>query len=195
MAQELLRGKSMTHLYRHDLESLFYIMLLMAARYTIGPTEGGPDTEGEFQVVRREGMRPHQSWLDTQDDHLLGYLKFSFISDRLPMNLSPAFEDFRPWLIDLRKDFANGFNYKYYQPSNRQQPRWRRKQAGRSVGGTTPTPVPSDDERLGGNVEYPSIVEPTRYLKGELEGLIIRYETTALPSPATPTGVDVQADT
>ena len=32
MAQELLKGTSHLYLYRHDVKSLFYIMLLMSAR-------------------------------------------------------------------------------------------------------------------------------------------------------------------
>lgn len=40
MAHELLIGTSDVHLYRHDLESLFYIMLLMSARHTIEPPKG-----------------------------------------------------------------------------------------------------------------------------------------------------------
>ena len=35
MAQELLRGLSPLHLYRHDVESLFYVMLLVSARHSI----------------------------------------------------------------------------------------------------------------------------------------------------------------
>jgi hypothetical protein len=50
------------------------------------------------------------------------------------------------------------------------------KPAGGSGGGA---PVPFDDETLGGRVDYSAFIEPTRYLKGELEGLVIRYETTS----------------
>jgi hypothetical protein len=46
-----------------------------------------------------------------------------------------------------------------------------------------PSPVPFDNETLGGYVDYYAIIEPTRYLKGELEGLVIRYETPLPPLP------------
>ena len=51
-------------------------------------------------------------------------------------------------------------------------------------GGVTPDPVPFDDETLGGCVDYSSIIELTKYLKGELEGLIVRYgNKSPLPTP------------
>ena len=49
MAHELLRGTSVLHLYRHDLESLFYIMLLTAACHTIGT----PEREDKPRVILR----------------------------------------------------------------------------------------------------------------------------------------------
>ena len=41
MAQELLNGTSSTHLYRHDVESFFYIMLIMCGRRTFCVVDGG----------------------------------------------------------------------------------------------------------------------------------------------------------
>ena len=108
MAYELLKGTSTIHLYRHDLESLFYIMLLMGARHTIAPAKGGPDTKGKSQVVMLEGTRPYQAWFDTRPYTTLGALKQGFISDKPAIELSPAFEDFRLWLEDLRRGFSVG---------------------------------------------------------------------------------------
>jgi len=191
MAQELLQGTSVTHLYRHDLESLFYIMLLMGARHTIAPAKGGPDTKGKSQVVKREGTRPYQTWFDTRLYTTLGSIKQCFIWNRTAIELSPAFEDFRLWLEDLCYDFSEGFQYKHHHLKTR-PPLWRQGPAGGSAGRVTPAPVPFDNKTLGGHVDYSSIIEPTRYLKGELEGLIIRYDTTPPPLP-TLTGA-VQAD-
>jgi hypothetical protein len=36
--------------------------------------------------------------------------------------------------------------------------------------------APFDDETMGGYVQYSSFIEPVRYLKGELKGLIVRYD-------------------
>jgi hypothetical protein len=44
-----------------------------------------------------------------------------------------------------------------------------------------------DDETLGGHVDYSALIDPVRRLKGELEGLIIRYD----PSISTPTDDEV----
>jgi len=178
MAHELLLGASTTHLYRHDLESLFYIMLLMGARHTIVPAKGGLDTKGTVQVVMREGTRPYQTWFNAHPYTMLGSAKRIFISTRTAIELSPAFEDFRLWLEDLRFDFSRGFTRKDLHSEN-QLPLWRRRPAGGSAGGVTPAPVPFDDETLGGHVDYSSIIESTRYLQGELEGLIIHYDTTS----------------
>ena len=176
MAFELLKGIGTTHLYRHDLESLFYVMLLTTTRHTISPTKGG--------VVMREGIRPYQEWFDEQRYNALGSFKWAFLSfEKKPIDLSPAFEEFRPWLRALHYVFSVGFRHKISQEE--EQPPWMLGSAEGSVPGATPTPAPFDDETLGGFVHYPAIIEPTRYLKGELEGLVIRYET--------PTGV-VQAD-
>jgi len=193
MAHELLLGASTTHLYRHDLESLFYIMLLMGARHTIVPAKGGPDTKGKAQVVMREGMRPYQMWFNAQPYTLLGSIKRTFISTRGAIELSPAFEDFRRWLEDLLYGFWRGVASKDFRSGDQvEPPLWRLELAGGSAGRVTPAPVPFDDETLGGYVGYSAIIRPTRYLKGELEGLIIRYDTTSPPLP-TPTGA-VQAD-
>ena len=188
MAQELLKGTSTTHLYRHDLESLFYIMLLLGARHTIVPAKGGPDTGGGPQVVMREGTRPYQTWFDAQGYKALGERKVSFLLDEEPIELSTPFEHFRPWLRDIRHDFSRGFAYKVIHLRSREAPPlWRQEQAGGSADRVTPVPVPFDDGTLGGYVGYSTIIEPARYLKGELEGLIIRYKTTS-PPPSTTTG-------
>ena len=190
MAQELLRGTSATHLYRHDLESLFYIMLLMTARHTIAPT----NTAAKFQVVMREGPRPYQEWFNAQDYNTLGKHKLTFLSEKEPIHLSPPFEDFRPWLRALRYVFSEGFKYKNTHPSNQEElPPWMLRWAGGSVPGATATSTPLEDETLGGYVHYPAIIEPTRDLKGELEGLTIRYETTLPPFPILTGAVQANA--
>ena len=82
MAQELLLGRSTTHLYRHDLESLFYVMLLMGTRHTITSAKGGPGAEGESRVVMLKGKYSYQDWFDREGYYTLGCLKqFLFGAD------------------------------------------------------------------------------------------------------------------
>jgi len=188
MAQELLKGTSTIRLYRHDVESLFYIMLTMGAHCKIVRTKPKAGKEAELQVVMRGGKLPYRDWFDTQDYHTLGVCKGCFFLDRRAVELSPSFEGFREWLEDLRYSFSEGFIYKVYHPSNMPEPPpWKLKRAGGLPGGVKPTPTPLDDETLGGNVDYSAIIEPIRYLKGELEGLIIRYHSPG-PLLANPTG-------
>jgi len=47
------------------------------------------------------------------------------------------------------------------------------RRAGWSTGQTKSTPVPFDDETLGGYVDYSAISELTHYLEGELKWLTI----------------------
>ena len=185
MAYELLQGRSATHLYRHDLESLFYIMLLTVARHTIAPAKSGPSARGEF--VMRDGTLLYREWFKTQNYNTLGSIKKDFLSSPCVLDLSPVFEDFRSWLEDLHSDFLEGFNSKnYHHSANTEQgSNWRRRRRrGWSASGVVSTSVPFDDGTLGGCVDYSTIIEPTRYLKGELEGLIIRYDPTSPPLPA-----------
>ena len=152
----------LTTIYRHDLESLFYMMPLVAAHHTITPTEGGPNTEPKGRVVVREGILPYRKWFDTQDHDTLGSIKKSFFSSKRKrsIELSPTFEAFRSLLKEMRRDFANGFNRKNQDSTADEELNWREKQAGKSASDATSTPVPFDDEALGGCVDYSTVIEP-----------------------------------
>jgi len=176
MAQELLKGTSNTHLYRHDVESLFYIMLLTCARHKFNHSN-----KAKWPLVMREGEPPYRKWFNQQDYDTLGSLKGTFFADMQPIILSPDFEHFRPWLEHLQYCFSDGFDLKHAYEK-------RKRRAGDSAGELTPF----DDETLGGNIDYSSLIEPTRCLTGELEGLDIRYNLSPSPS-STPAGV-AQAD-
>ena len=182
MAYELLQGRSATHLYRHDLESLFYIMLLTVAHHTIAPAKSGPSAREEF--VMRDGTLLYRGWFKTLNYTTLGSVKKDFLSSPFVLDLSPVFEDFRSWLADLHSDFLKGFNSKNYYDSVSmgQGSNWRQEREW-STSGVVPTSVPFDDGTLGGRVDYSTIIEPTRYLKGKLQGLIIRYDPTSPPLP------------
>jgi len=174
MAQELLQGTSPLHLYRHDIESLFYIMLLVSARHSIGVPEG----EKQQRVVTRNlNKLPYDEWFNQRDYHTLGSLKHSFLIGRLPIKLSPDFEAFRPWLHDLRTNFSEGFKL---QPPDLPLP--ARKQAKKVT-------VQFDDETLGGWVGYADLLEVIPDLKGELAELTIRYpKDSSAPGPSTSAG-------
>ncbi|KAF9789753.1 hypothetical protein BJ322DRAFT_1105614 [Thelephora terrestris] len=178
MAQELLDGTSATHLYRHDLESLFYVMLLTCGRHELANEKVG-STTGR-RMVMRGGYRPYKGWFNQKDYGILGNEKSSFFTRSKPIELSPCFEDFRAWLQPLLFQFADGFTLKSFH---------RTKMGRQQYYGTSAGEVdnPFDDETLGNNIDYSSFIEPVRRLSGELEGLVIRYDPKAIPPP-TPTG-------
>jgi len=177
MAHELLRGTSALHLYRHDLESLFYIMLLTAARHTIGI----PRRDDNPRVILRTSwVLPYQEWFNEPRYDVLGSLKGSFFSELQPITLSQVFEDFLPWLEDLQQCFSTGFKLK---PSynKRAQKVWRA-----AVKPAVVQPVDFDDGTLGGQITYATILAAVPYLAGELEGLVIRDPGWSLaPVPST----------
>jgi len=175
MAYELLMGRSTTHLYRHDIESLFHIMLLMCGRHTIVHSSGEADTGAKFGVVMRKGKLPYQRWFEERDYDALGEHKAAFFTFTKAIELSPAFEDFRAWLQALQDLFSDGFELKNSHVR-------REKRAGNSAGSLTPF----DDETLGGKVNYSSFINPVHDLAGELGELIIRYTSTVDPACAAP---------
>jgi hypothetical protein len=170
MAYELLRGTHTTHLRRHDIESFFYIMLLTCGRHTFGYAENG---KGPWRMVMRKEPLPYATWFNQQNYHTLGGIKYAFLMDEDEelIELSPAFEDFRGWLEQIHTCFITGIKAR---PTKKTIP-WMIKQAEGS-NGVGSTPVPYSDETLGGYVDYKAIIEPVRDLKGDLEGLVIRYD-------------------
>ena len=176
MAYELLDGSYGLHLYRHDLESLFYTMLILVTRYEIQPL-----TEKEEGGLRmRQGLKelPYQNWFgeptyDTLADH-----KHRFFSKLQDLDLSPDFEDFREWLEELRLSFRLGIHAKENYEDALMALQSRRR--GGSEGGVTRK---FDYETLDGYAKYSTLIDPVRDLKGRLEGLFIRYD----PSLSTST--------
>ena len=169
MAQELLEPKCTNHLYRHDVESLFYVMLLMCGRHTFSNAK---DEEATRRVVMRKDFLPYKDWFGEQDYEKLAMIKRDFILQQKTIHLSDEFEAFGGWLENISISLCNGFKTK--QPVVRT--RWQLEEDGESAGGVKP-PEPSDDETLGGNVTYSAIIKPIRYLGGELQGLIVRYNS------------------
>jgi len=167
MAHELLIEASPLHLYRHDLESLFYIMLLTAARHTIGTPEG----ENKPRVIlRRSQMLPHEKWFNVPCYLTLGSLKATFLLTTQPITLSRVFRDFLPWLRGLQLCFSTGFKQKPSRIGDGEVlPDWAVALTKSGV-----QPPQFDDETLGGYITYATMITSVPHLTGELGGLIIR---------------------
>ena len=172
MAQELLSGTCDTHLYRHDVESLFYVILLVCARHTISPDNG----KKRGVIMRGSTGLPYERWFNQHDYWTLGSLKTAFFVNMETIELSRTFEGFRPWLKDLQLCISDGFDARNAYEK-------QKIRAGSSAGEL----AAFDNETLGGNIDYSSLIESVRSLKGELEGLIIRYNPES-SQPSTPTG-------
>ena len=129
MAHELLTGTSDIHLYRHDVESLFYIMLLLCARHKFDPSK-----KVKWPLVMREGKLPFGDWFKEPNYAKLGMFKASFFSRMEPIELSPAFEYFRGWLLRLRRSFSPDIQRSNIT-INDEKPCWRRNRWRRLVTG------------------------------------------------------------
>ena len=164
MAYELLSGSGALHLYRHDLESLFYIMLILATHYEIKPPTKKED--GGLRMRRRFEDLPYESWFGQPTYKTLASYKRTFFSDRTRLDVSPDFKDFLDWLGDLRMSFRRGFRAKETLEDV------FIIEGSESEDEVTPE---FDDETLEGHVNYSALINPVRKLKGELKGLTIRY--------------------
>ena len=168
MAAGLLAGTDSLHLYRHDVESLFYIMLVLATHYEIYI----PEEEGLQGGLRmRQGLEtlPFEAWFDQPHYATLGSLKYTFLSKLPHLDLSPTFEDFRDWLEDLHLCFQRGIASK---DTHKGLVAWQQRRGGLSAATSQ-----FDEETLGGYICYSTLIDPARNLKGKLEGLIVRYES------------------
>ena len=172
MAKELLEGTSVTHLYRHDLESLFYIMLLTLTRHTVGHTQD-KSANGPLRTVMLGGRPPYQHWFDEQNYEVLGGHKAAFFSSKAPLQLPEHFADFGWWLLSIKSLFGKGFWADVVRSNTMEAQLYH--------GSSADEIDPFDDETLGGYVTYPSFIEPVRGLKGKLEGLVIRYNPETVP--------------
>ncbi|KAJ3791559.1 hypothetical protein GGU11DRAFT_804248, partial [Lentinula aff. detonsa] len=98
--QQSVRWKG-PHRYRHDMESMFYVMLLFACLYS-SPKEKVPNFEDkDFRL---------EEW-HRKDDEFLRRTKKSLVHDS-PFGppVSPFFIGFRLWLIQLQKRLRKGLN-------------------------------------------------------------------------------------
>ena len=180
MAHGLLDGTDTLHLYRHDVESLFYIILILATHYEIEAPEKGKG--GGVRTRQGLSILPYQAWFDQPSYETLAESKQTFFSNLKHLNLSPTFEDFRGWLEVLYLSFRLGVRSKQSHQDNLMSLRLRRGPASEDK------VIPAfDDETLAGHIHYSALVDPVGNLEGELKDLVVRYKPSP-PSPPTSTG-------
>ncbi|KAK0490315.1 hypothetical protein IW261DRAFT_1323966, partial [Armillaria novae-zelandiae] len=106
MALDLLveEKDSGPHLYRHDLEALFYVMLMICCCHSIIEKV---QSNGASQL--EEISANFSRWFDrTISWNTLAELKTSFFIRAKPLPVSPCFEGFSLWLNLIQSQFAEG---------------------------------------------------------------------------------------
>ncbi|KAF9648772.1 hypothetical protein BDM02DRAFT_2074501 [Thelephora ganbajun] len=179
MAHELLDETDAVHLYRHDLESIFYIMLILATHYEIHAPEEGED--GGVRV--REGKLRFRTWFETSNYKMLSSGKWAFFTKLRTFEVSPSFKDFHGWLLMLQESFAIRFQAKGQHNLQVYLMIQRRLLPGLKQPGDGVKPVAFDDGTLGGHVTYSTLIRPVPHLTGELQGLVIRYDPLKKSTP------------
>ncbi|KAJ3836549.1 hypothetical protein F5878DRAFT_624858, partial [Lentinula raphanica] len=132
--------------YRHDLESVFYVMTLFTFLYS-SPSEKVPEP---FQQ-KHQFQKWHQ-----RDDTALRQAKFELLRmDEWQTPVTEFFSGFRAWLSSLQRTFFLGFIQKSWQKVLRQgQLNSTVYQANR----TFPAKEEFDDDTLGDHVSYDAVI-------------------------------------
>ncbi|KAF5381167.1 hypothetical protein D9757_009422 [Collybiopsis confluens] len=96
MAHNLLNTEwDKGHLYRHDLESLFYIILIVSCHYS------GPTT--------RAYSLPYKAWFDGVDQ-VISASKIEFLqSESMELPVQTYYNGFTQWLIKIRQMLNQGY--------------------------------------------------------------------------------------
>ena len=179
MAHELLNPDiDVLHLYRHDLESLFYIMLILATHYEIG--EGGG-------VRMRQGPKhlPYQDWFHQPSYRALSFSKQAFLTGLDRLDLSQSFQGFRGWLVSLRAAFRLGLRSKIIH-LEKNNPEARMPEDHQDEISEDEI-APFDDETLGEHVCYSALIDPVAKFTGTLADLQVRYKGATSTTSATKT--------
>jgi len=95
MAIDLIHPDPTIHIYRHDLELIFYVLVWITSRFHDGQEIADP---------------PLQEWADN-DDLLLVEKKRSFFLS-MPPRQTKQFESFGRWVVSMQTMFRDGFSSK-----------------------------------------------------------------------------------
>jgi Fungal protein kinase len=92
MAIDLLRPDPPVHIYRHDLESMFYVLIWTTSRFHNGDEIALP---------------PLQEWANNDGVTDEGEKLFVMMSE--PPLLTPQFNSFGRWIVSMQTMFRDGF--------------------------------------------------------------------------------------
>ncbi|KAF5365871.1 hypothetical protein D9757_011029 [Collybiopsis confluens] len=147
MAHNLLNTEwDKGHLYRHDLESLFYIILIVSCHYS------GPTT--------RAYSLPYKAWFDG-DDQVISAFKIKFLeSDSQTLPVQTYFAGFAHWIFLIRLMLSTGYGDRPRFPYLSDEARIKAEQY--------------DWDTLGGHVTYTKFMEVLCLFDGK--DLVTRWD-------------------
>jgi Fungal protein kinase len=93
MAIDLIHPDPTVHMYRHDLESMFYVLVWITSRFHNGQEIADP---------------PLQEWADNSGATLLEKKSFFFMMSASPRR-TQQFESFGPWVVSMKNMMQDGF--------------------------------------------------------------------------------------
>ncbi|KAF9256068.1 hypothetical protein L218DRAFT_1007858 [Marasmius fiardii PR-910] len=90
------------HLYRHDLESIFYVLLCLCSRYK------GP---GENMDVSKDKPLPYESWFTESYDHVRDSKSSLFLrpSNLITDLITNFFRNFEAWAVGIHDSLKEGY--------------------------------------------------------------------------------------
>ncbi|KAK0211826.1 hypothetical protein IW262DRAFT_1322892 [Armillaria fumosa] len=159
MAHELVGQSDVGHLYRHDIEAFYYVLLMLCCRYKIVWS-----AEGKVMKELSENKKdlPFERWYDrTMSWETLADVKFRFLAGRQPISPSKTFSAFLPWLNAIRLLFRQGL----YALATSEIPQTCLP-SHLTLPGTMQPSVPFDNETLGGHITFEYILQ----IMSEIDG-------------------------
>ncbi|KAK0201085.1 hypothetical protein DFS33DRAFT_1490386 [Desarmillaria ectypa] len=146
MAYQLLandeKGYPPKHLYRHDIESIFYVILLLCCRYKLVDTPNSLDSE---ILQRMKVPSRFDSWYKL-DRAQLKAEKGDFLMGDVTSSptVNSGWTAFQPWVTGLHQQFMDGLNAR--KAHNLRRTRGKATES-------------FDDETLQGCVSYSAVVD------------------------------------
>ncbi|SJL08483.1 uncharacterized protein ARMOST_11847 [Armillaria ostoyae] len=166
MAYELLinhkNGNPPKHLYRHDVESIFYVILLRCCRYEVVTTQKSSDHKISSCTTR---IVPSQFdlWYTLGRHDLSEKKTLFFVRNHPTPPLNSGFTNFQPWIRELHKLFKKGFN-----------PQETHDLYEEEEGDEGDEREPFDNETLGDRVSYSAILGTCAKFAGS--SLVVRND-------------------
>ncbi|KAK0421557.1 hypothetical protein EV421DRAFT_1879623 [Armillaria borealis] len=158
MAHELLGRSDVSHLYRHDVEAFYYVLLMLCCRYEI--------VQGKVmrELQSEQAKMPFAQWYDrTISWQGLSAYKHSFLNNYEAIPVSASFSAFLPWLQDIRYLLGEGLHA--LKASESHVSRIRLQSRSKQPVTTEPS-VPFDNETLGGHITSEQILQ----IMSEIDG-------------------------